>query len=854
MDLKEDYKQSIASNSYIGKKGYTISKKNLTKDDLEFLYKELFVKPQIFGQNRNPTEFSSFPVYRESDNKIYIPRFYGIQRYGLPDRDNITPGDDINVDFAKSLRDYQENIINIYLNYVKSTVSKNSDSINGNGAILEVPCGKGKCTGRDTPIMMYDGTIKMVQDIKVGDVIMGDDSTPRNVLSLARGKEQMYKVIPKKGDPYIVNESHILSLKYSSAVNKNTPKGTVLDISVLDYLDLPKSYHGKGGVLVGYRVPITFPKKEVGLDPYLLGYWLGDGNSRGVGISTQESCVLKYLTENTFVNKHPSLYLQYTGLQYDYRINSYNKIEKGSNEFMNYLRKYDLIQNKHIPHDYKCNDRKTQLELLAGIIDSDGSSSCNSYDIIQKNEKLLDDIIFLARSLGFAAYKSVCKKTCIYKGEKKEGTYYRTYIHGKGLDEIPVKCLRKKVEPRKQIKDALNTRIQLEKLGIDNYYGFEIDGNRRFVMGDFTVTHNTVMALKIISELAKKTLIIVHKEFLMDQWIERIKEFLPTATVGKIQGQTFDIQDKDIVIGMVQTMYDRQYQENAFSSFGLTVIDEVHRIGSEQFSKTLFKTITPYMLGISATVERKDKLTKILYMFIGDRIYSEERKDEDAVEVRAIQYKTNDPDFNEVELDFRGNTKFSSMIKKLCDFNYRSDFIVDIVKDLICECTDSQIMILCHNRSLLKYLHNAIEHRKIASVGFYVGGMKKEDLQETESKQIVLATYAMAAEALDIKTLSILIMATPKTDITQSVGRILRVKHEKPIIIDMVDSHDVFQSQWQKRKTFYRKCKYNIIQVESTKYKGEETEWKNIFNPKKNEKEKEPKPTCLIDNSIFHNI
>jgi superfamily II DNA or RNA helicase len=340
----------------------------------------------------------------------------------------------------------------------------------------------------------------------------------------------------------------------------------------------------------------------------------------------------------------------------------------------------------------------------------------------------------------------------------------------------------------------------------------------------------------------------------MDQWIERIKEFLPTATVGKIQGQTFDIQDKDIVIGMVQTMYDRQYQENAFSSFGLTVIDEVHRIGSEQFSKTLFKTITPYMLGISATVERKDKLTKILYMFIGDRIYSEERKDEDAVEVRAIQYKTNDPDFNEVDLDFRGNTKFSSMIKKLCDFNYRSDFIVDIVKDLISECTDSQIMILCHNRSLLKYLHDAIEHRKIATVGFYVGGMKKEDLQETESKQIVLATYAMAAEALDIKTLSILIMATPKTDITQSVGRILRVKHEKPIIIDMVDSHDVFQSQWQRRKTFYRKCKYNIIQVESTKYKGEETEWKNIFNPKKNEKEKEPKPTCLIDNSIFDNI
>jgi hypothetical protein len=134
-------------------------------------------------------------------------------------------------------------------------------------------------------------------------------------------------------------------------------------------------------------------------------------------------------------------------------------------------------------------------------------------------------------------------------------------------------------------------------------------------------------------------------------------------------------------------------------------------------------------------------------------------------------------------------------------------------------------MILCHNRSLLSYLFDGIIHRKIAEVGYYVGGMKQANLQETEGKQIVLATYAMAAEALDIKTLSTLIMVTPKTDITQSVGRILRVKHENPIIVDIVDSHDLFENQWKQRKRFYKKCNYRIREIDSTKYTNMMVDW-----------------------------
>jgi superfamily II DNA or RNA helicase len=850
--LTDEYKTQICSASYLGKKGYTIPKSLLLKEDEEYLRKELFVKPEVIGANfGNPSdEESAFPVFRENANKFYLPRFYGINRYGLPSRSEIAQGADINVTFSKPLRDYQEKIIGVYTKYVTTPICSGSEHV-GSGGILQVPCGAGKCTGLNTPILMYDGAIKMVQDIQVGDVIMGDDSTPRNVLTLARGREMMYKVVPTKGDPYIVNESHILSLKYSSAVNKQTPKGTVIDIPVLDYLNLPKSYHGKGGVLVGYRVPIVFPHVKVELDPYLLGYWLGDGWSKGTGITTQESTVLKYLTSDCFQNKHPSLYLQYTGSQYDYRINSVKYTHK--NVMMDFLRENNLVNNKHIPHDYKCNDRAVQLELLAGLIDSDGYYHDNCYEIIQKNETLLDDILFVARSLGFAAYKTKCKKSCMYKGEKREGTYYKAGISGQGLEDIPVKSHRKKAHPRKQIKDALNTRIRLEKLDVDDYYGFEIDGNHRFVLGDFTVTHNTVMALKIISNLKKKTLIIVHKEFLMNQWIERIAEFLPGANVGKIQGQVFDIEGKDIVIGMVQTLYDKEFHPDAFSQFGLTIIDEVHRIGSEQFSRTLFKTITPYMLGISATVERKDKLTKVLYMFIGDMIYSEDRKNDDLVTVRAINYVANDTEFNEVDRDFRGNPKYSTMIVKLCSYGPRSDFIIKVVGDLLNEDSDKQIMILCHNRSLLTYLFEGISHRGLASVGYYVGGMKQLKLQETEEKQIVLATYAMAAEALDIKTLSSLIMVTPKTDITQSIGRILRVKHANPIVVDIVDKHDIFQNQWAQRRRFYKKCNYRIRQIDSQNYKGMSLDWttdqtwKRVYEPKNSEAESGAVEECSDD-------
>ena len=748
--ISDDLRTIVRENAYIGSNGYTIPKSvfdsgsnsnsNSNTKELIFLRESLTLEPKKDGYCPTTAVAPvSFPVFRENASKIYLPQFYGIERYGMP-KNKLSFGDDISVPFVKPIRDYQEAIIDVYLRHIQapspSEQREREREMVGGGGILEVPCGRGKCLGINTPILMFDGTIKMVQDVVVGDLLMGDDSTPRKVLTLARGREKMFKVREKTnyvGEEYIVNESHILSLK--------TDQKEVIDIPLADYLILPKHLQE---TLFGYRVPIQFHLTQenfrIDPDPYMIGF----------------------------------------------------------------------SSSTSIPQKYKCNIPEIQLEVLAGIVDRYGDfNSSTPIEIIPpQNSTLIEDILFLSRSLGFACYRT--------KGKSKK-IRIRILI-GNNTPIIPT---RKMEIDKLQENISLSYNFTVEALLEMDYYGFEIDGNRRFVLGDYTVTHNTVMGLKIISILSKKTLILVHKEFLMNQWIERISEFLPSARVGKIQGPTFDIVEKDIVIGMIQSLYDRVFPTDAFSSFGLTIIDEVHRIGSEEFSKTLFKTITRCMLGISATVERKDGLTCLLYHFIGPKIYSEERKNDTVVQVRAIEFAHPQEEYNVVAYDYKGNVQYSTMVSKISNFVPRSQFLVQVIRDLIRAQPDQQIMVLSHIRALLTFLHDHLscpsENDRI-DVGYYVGGMKKEALEATERKKVVLATYAMAAEALDIKTLNTLVMVSPKTDIIQSVGRILRMKADGKVIVDIIDTHEVFQNQWKKRRAYYKKCGYGIRYVKSTNY------------------------------------
>ena len=377
----------------------------------------------------------------------------------------------------------------------------------------------------------------------------------------------------------------------------------------------------------------------------------------------------------------------------------------------------------------------------------------------------------------------------------------------------------------------------------------------------------TVMALNIISKLKMKTLVIVHKSFLLNQWIERIEQFLPSARIGKVQGPYFDIENKDIVIGMLQSLSMKDYSPDLFSSFGFVCVDECHHISAEVFVRSLFTVVTPCILGLSATMQRKDGLTKVFKQFIGKIVHSEKNDTSAPVLVRGIEYANMDEEFNEIKLDYRGNPLYSTMITKLCTFNPRTEFILSVLQDVLRENTEQQIMLLSHNKNLLTYIYKAIISRDIASssVGYYVGGMKEKDLKITETKKIILATYAMAAEALDIKTLTTLFMMTPKTDVQQAVGRILRVKHSSPLVVDFVDSHDIFQNQWKKRKAFYKKQNYKIVYTNNEMYKPYCKEnplannvWKIVNVPgekqkqdSNNETKEKKKPKCLFTNIVL---
>jgi len=296
------------------------------------------------------------------------------------------------------------------------------------------------------------------------------------------------------------------SLYLENKISKETDD--IVEITVKDYIVLSAHIRNK---LKGYKTGVDFEKQAVDFDPYIIGLWLGDGTSTKSEITNQDSSILLYLRNQL---KKYNLNLQHAQ-DYTYRIicDVSQNTRKSMNSFMNVLKKYNLINNKHIPYEYKINDRESRLKLLAGLLDTDGyyNKTMKNYEIIQKSKQLSDDILFLARSLGFGCYQYKINKSCKYKGESRTGEYYRIQIYGDNLNDIPVLCPRKKYidDGNVRQKNALVYGISVKHIGRDNYYGFTLDGNNRFILGDFTVTHNTSIIKEGIAKAMDKPFIFI---------------------------------------------------------------------------------------------------------------------------------------------------------------------------------------------------------------------------------------------------------------------------------------------------------------------------------------------------------
>jgi len=337
----------------------------------------------------------------------------------------------------------------------------------------------GKCLGEGTPALMFDGTIKPVEEVREGDFLMGDDSTLRKVLSTTSGESELYSVNPNNGyhESYIVNDSHILSL-----IDRR--KG-VVDVPVSKILKLKNP----SSVYSGYKVPVVFEYTPVPVDPYWFGLWLGDGSSYDVGITTADSEIVSFLNEYAeSLGMSVSVYLEKNKSD-TYAITNRNPKSYKENPIRNFLRDFELSghERKHIPNVYRCNSDEVRLSLLAGIIDSDGSKpTCatqqNSCEVTFKVRRLAEDVQWLCRSLGFRAG--------IHPKVVKGVTYWKIWIYGE-LWRIPTRIERKKYSKGILRENPRTYGFTIKSEGFGKYYGFEIDGNKRFLLGDCTVTHNT---------------------------------------------------------------------------------------------------------------------------------------------------------------------------------------------------------------------------------------------------------------------------------------------------------------------------------------------------------------------------
>lgn len=436
-----------------------------------------------------------------------------------------------------------------------------------------------ECFAPDTPILLWSGVIKKAEEIIVGDYLIDDNGNAVRVKSTCSGNKRMYDIIPTKKNfmSYTVTDNHILTLKARNHTSNPSTKNKkyrfryfdqkelkyiskmfetieemetfkskiddVIDITIEKYLSLPVSVQKE--LYTFKSAGINWESKEVDLDPYILGMWLGDGNSCGYGFATADKELMdkwiEWGTDNdATITK---------GVKYKYNISSrINKTQPGIScnkteqaPLAKLLRVYNLVKNKHIPIDYLVNDRKTRLAVLAGMIDTDGNVRANGHEIRicqgEPNYKIIYDTEFLARSLGFSCHLNSGICTYSVNGEKRKKPYKELRITGEKLYEIPTVLPRKKLNKFenptsvKKCSSYLQSPFKLIEKDVHPFVGWQVDGTGRFCLGDMSVSHNTPEggAVGLVKNMALSTHITTS---ISSVYVRKVIEELGTRLYG----------------------------------------------------------------------------------------------------------------------------------------------------------------------------------------------------------------------------------------------------------------------------------------------------------------------------------
>jgi len=333
----------------------------------------------------------------------------------------------------------------------------------------------------------------------------------------------------------------------------------------------------------------------------------------------------------------------------------------------------------------------------------------------------------------------------------------------------------------------------------------------------------TFMALNLAVQLRRRFLIIVDKEFLMNQWKAEIENFIVGARVGILQADKvqIDAEQYDVTICMIQTICRREFPDGFFDQYGFTIFDECHHLGASYFSKALLKIQTKWMLGLSATPDREDGLTRVFEYYLGDPVYKNTQRapDKEAV-VKAVWFHSEDPVYADVPVNWRGEPVTAKLLNQVAEFEARNQKILQILMEYAAD-KDRFILILSDRISQLDWFTEQLNKTSLVH-GYYIGGMKQAILdQNAEKCQILLATYQMASEAFSVKKLNTVILATPRKNVQQSTGRIFRQRIDErnvaPHIIDIIDSHECHKRRWFVRQRFYKECENTFQHIDKKK-------------------------------------
>jgi superfamily II DNA or RNA helicase len=440
--------------------------------------------------------------------------------------------------------------------------------------------------------------------------------------------------------------------------------------------------------------------------------------------------------------------------------------------------------------------------------------SINGYGILKENnEELimqLKEDLTMTPNVGFSMGSDDVKSFPIYVENDKRLYIPRYY----GLQKfgIPTKCTIKEGNDRPNM--IFKGQLRNEQLiPVSNYIESAKDPSKRGgIISMKCGGGKTIMSVYIACHFKKKTMFVSHKDFLNQQFIDTVKQFVPDAKIGIIKQSKVDIDDKDFVVASLQSLAMREYPLDIFKEFGLVIIDEVHHMGAEVFCRAFRKLNVSMILGLSATLNRKDGMRKVFESYIGKSVYKQTIKEKIDVNIEIHKYFDPDVQYSANKQLWNGKPNASAMINNICYFKPRTDYIIKVLNRILSQEPERKILILSERIQHLKDIDEMI--LGTYTTGFYVGGMKQSQLDSASEQQIILASYQMAAEGMNIPALNTVIFASPISDIQQSIGRILREKPSErkyiPLCIDIMDEFSIFIRKTYTRIKYYNQNNYNI--------------------------------------------